>query len=94
MRHAHLILGAGSGVADMDQVSAIKAQLLGFLLYGTADSIQRILETFGTGEDGSSAEELGRLLPGPHPGLRCLASLSAGAFQSKVVVPTMAWSSY
>jgi len=62
----------------MDQVSAIKAQLLGFLLYGTPDSIQRILETFGTGEDGCSAEEVGMLLPGPHPVLRCLTCVSAG----------------
>jgi hypothetical protein len=72
---------AGSGVADMEQVSAIKAQLLGFLLYGDPGSIQRILETFGTGEEGSSAEELRRLLPGPHPVLRCLVSVSAGEFQ-------------
>ena len=62
----------------MDQVPAIKAQLLGFLLYGTAVSVRRILESFGTEEDGSLATDLDALLPGPHPILRCLISISAG----------------
>ena len=69
---------AGSGVADMDQVHAIKSQLLGFLLYGTAASVRRILESFGTEEDGSLTTDLNALLPGPHPILRCLISISAG----------------
>jgi len=74
------LLSTGSGVADLSQVPAIKAQLLGFLLYGTSHSIQRILDTFGSGEEGSSIADLDALLPGPHPVLRCLISVSSGDF--------------
>ena len=71
-------LPAGSGMLDPGQVSDTRASLLGFLLYGTPQFIERLLQAFGADESVGSAAALAELLPGPHPVLRCLASVDAG----------------
>ena len=63
---------------DPGQVSDTRASLLGFLLYGTPQFLERLLQAFGADESVGSAAALAELLPGPHPVLRCLASVDAG----------------
>ena len=63
---------------ESEQVTSIKAQLLGFLLYGSPEIIARLLKAFGSEEISDSASALEELLPGPHPVLRCLISVSSG----------------
>ena len=63
---------------DPEQVTIIKAQLLGFLLYGSSENVAQMLKAFGSEEVSDSPTALERLLPGPHPVLRCLISVSAG----------------
>lgn len=73
-----MAVNAGTGVMDQEQVTPVKAQLLGFLLYGSPASIERLLRAFGSEEMPRSGAGLQQLLPGPHPVLRSLASASAG----------------
>ena len=64
---------------ELEQVTSVKAQLLGFMLYGSAGSIERLLKAFGSESVADSAAALTELLPGPHPVLRCIASMSSGS---------------
>ena len=52
-------------------------QLLGFALYADAGYIERLLAAFGS-EAQEAAAPLATLMPGPHPVLRSLLSISAG----------------
>lgn len=71
----------GSGVLDSDQVQPVKAQLLGFLLYASPDSIGRLLKAFGSDDQLDTELSLQQILPSPHCVLRCLATGSAGGHQ-------------
>ncbi len=53
------------------------AQLLGLLLYGTPALLLRATAAFGGGS--ADAAAAAAALPGPHPALRVLAALDAGA---------------
>ena len=75
-------LVSGSGMLDPEQVITIKAQLLGFLLYGSPEIIGKIFKAFGSEEVSDSPTALEQLLPGPHPVLRCLISVSVGTQSS------------
>lgn len=61
-----------------EQVTTIKAQLLGFLLYGSPEIIARLLKAFGSEDISESQSVLEELLPGPCPVLQCLISVSVG----------------
>ncbi len=54
-----------------------RAQLLGLLLYGTPALLLRATAAFGSGS--ADAAAAAAALPGPHPALRVLAALDAGA---------------
>jgi hypothetical protein len=55
----------------------VHAQLLGLLLYGTPALLLRATAAFGGGS--ADAAAAAAALPGPHPALRVLAALDAGA---------------
>lgn len=82
---------AGSGALEADQAEATRAQLLGFLLYGSPGFIGRLLEAYGADESAHTIAALEEVLPGPHPVLRCLASTCPGAtftpFKERPLVP-------
>lgn len=63
---------------DPEQVNSTKAQLLGFLLYGSPEIIARLLKAFGSEEVSDSQSALEDILPGPHAVLRCLITVSPG----------------
>lgn len=68
----------GSKPLTSSQALETKAQLLGFLLYGTPPFIVALLEAFGSEIALASPATIEELLPGPHPVLRCLISSEAG----------------
>ena len=70
-------LALGSGELDAAEAVEVKVQLLGFALYADAGYIERLLAAFGS-EAEEAAAPLATLMPGPHPVLRSLLSISAG----------------
>ena len=68
-----------------------KAQLLGFLLYGTPAFIERLLHAFGAEDSNATETSLAALLPGPHPVLRQLVTLDAGELARAEPIGVFAW---
>lgn len=60
---------------EAGKTSQVKAQLLGFLLFGSAHSVHALVAAFGGEAARQSSDSTDELLPGPHPVLRCLLSI-------------------
>ena len=66
----------------------MRAQLLGFVIFADSGSVR--VQAFGSDAEGPSEAEWERLLPGPHPILRCLLGIDAGAGFLQGIVSTRA----
>lgn len=64
---------------DPDQMSQVKAQLLGFTLYGTPAHIKHLLTAFGSEDAENNYAAMQESLSGPHIVLRCLTTVDTGA---------------
>ncbi len=70
---------AGGSSLTLESSGLVKAQLLGFLLYGTAASVDEVLCVYGSGSAASETTTSSlQQLEGPSPVLLCLARLALG----------------
>ena len=70
---------ARAGELPAQAQGLVRAQLLGLLLFASPGALVRLTAAFGSHDGRGEPERLAAALPGPHPALRVLAALDAGA---------------
>ncbi len=76
-----LLMCTGSALLPQENSAENTAQLLGFLLFSTAESLDTVLRVYGGGSASSeTAKPTLAQLKGPAPVLRCLTKTSLGGY--------------
>ncbi|KAK9840784.1 hypothetical protein WJX81_004448 [Elliptochloris bilobata] len=81
----------GSGELPAEARGLVRAQLLGLLLYATPAALLRLTAAFGGGDAPDERDRVAAAMPGPHPALRVLAALDAGATFAVVAEALAGW---